>query len=309
MKLGYFMAGIGLLALQGVQAQEPTYIPADPPAVQLPAETDAAVRAATKKIHVKKIVLIGDSTTQVGSGWGGAFCANHVTSFTACVNLGRGGRSSFSYRAEGSWDVALSEMKTPGFDKIYVLIQFGHNDQPGKPGRTTDLYAEFPANLARYVTETRAAGAIPVLVTPLTRRSFKDGALQDQLKPWADAARKVAKDMNAPLVDLHAMSVAAVQKMGARAAVDLAETMPAADVLAAAEKGTTIAPTRLDGPATPMPTQAAQTSTEVVEGPQAHPLVVFDYTHLGEKGAAFFSAQVAQGLAAAVPDLRKDLIP
>ena len=53
----------------------------------------------------------------------------------------------------------------------YVLIQFGHNDQPGKAERTTDLATEFPANLARYVDEVRAAGAMPVLVTPLTRRS------------------------------------------------------------------------------------------------------------------------------------------
>ena len=48
------------------------------------------------------IVLVGDSTTAVGSGWGGSFCAKHVTSNVACVNLGRGGRSSRTYREEGS---------------------------------------------------------------------------------------------------------------------------------------------------------------------------------------------------------------
>jgi lysophospholipase L1-like esterase len=57
----------------------------------------------------------------------------------------------------------------------HVLIQFGHNDQPGKPGRSTDLASEYPANLKRYVDEVRAAGGQPVLVTPLTRRSFRDG--------------------------------------------------------------------------------------------------------------------------------------
>src|SRR6187402_1654499 len=47
-----------------------------------------------KPIRASKIVLIGDSTTAVQGGWGGAFCADHVVSFAACVNLARGGRSS-----------------------------------------------------------------------------------------------------------------------------------------------------------------------------------------------------------------------
>ena len=317
MKKRYLLAALGLVAMP-VLAQEPTVMAAPQPADPPPAVTDVAQRAAIKKIHVKKIVLVGDSTIQVGSGWGPGFCTYHVTSFTTCTNLARGGRSSFTYRAEGSWDIALSEMKTQGYDKIYVLIQFGHNDQPGKPGRTTDLYKEFPANLAGYVSDARAAGAVPVLVTPLTRRSFKDGSLQDDLEPWSAAVRKVAHDMNVPLVDLHAVSVAAVQKMGAKAAAELAQTAPTPEVLAAAAKGTTIAPVRQDGPVTPPVTPTAtpaatstatSTATEVVETPQARRVVSFDYTHVGDKGAAVFAALVAGELARAVPDLRKDLIP
>jgi len=302
-----FAAGFGLILLQAAAAQPtPTLIPPAPPAAEPPAVTDAAVRAAVKKIAPKKVILVGDSTTQVGSGWGGAFCANHLTSFVSCINLARGGRGTFDYRAEGSWDVALSEMKTPGYTKIYVLIQFGHNDQPGKPGRSTDLYKEYPANLARYVSEAREAGAIPVLVTPLTRRSFKNGSLQDDLEPWAEAVRKVAKEMNVPLVDLHKTSVAAVQAMGARAAIDLAEMLPPENVLAAAETGTTIGAPKTAAPAGG---GTANLATEVVETPQAARNIVFDYTHIGAKGADMFSAQVAAELARAIPELRKDLIP
>jgi lysophospholipase L1-like esterase len=108
---------------------------------------------------------VGDSTTAVIGGWGPIFCADHVTSFVACLNLARGGRSSSSYRAEGSWDIALGEMAAPGYAE---LIQFGHNDQPGKPGCSTDLATEFPVNMRRYVEETRARGAVPILLTPLT---------------------------------------------------------------------------------------------------------------------------------------------
>ncbi|HSI16379.1 MAG TPA: rhamnogalacturonan acetylesterase [Sphingomonas sp.] len=293
---------IAVMAASAAPAQvKPTIIPA-PVTAAPPAATDAVQRAAIKPIVAKKIILVGDSTTQVGSGWGGAFCAEHVTSFVACVNLARGGRGTFDYRAEGSWDLALAEMRTPGFQRVYVLIQFGHNDQPGKPGRSTDLATEYPANLRRYVAEARAAGATPILVTPLTRRSFKNGSLQDDLVPWAEAVIKVARDTGTPLLDLHATSVAAVQAMGARAAIDLAETPPPVEVLAAAETGTTIAAPKTAAAA------PALTSTETLDTPQGHPTIVFDYTHLGPKGARFFATQVAAGLAKIVPELRRDLV-
>jgi lysophospholipase L1-like esterase len=289
------------------QAADITPLPPPPPAAQPPAVTDAAVRAAIKRINPKKIILVGDSTTQVGSGWGGSFCANHVTAFVSCVNLGRGGRGTFDYRAEGSWDIAIGEMKAPGYSQVYVLIQFGHNDQPGKPGRSTDFYKEYPDNLRRYVTDARAAGAIPVLVTPLTRRAFKNGSLQDDLEPWAQTVRDVAKELNVPLVDLHATSARSVQAMGAKASVELAEMPPPPDVLAAAEAGTTIkAPTPIAPSAAPPAT--TPNPTEVLETPQAHPRVVYDDTHLGSKGADVFSAQVTLELARVVPALRRDLV-
>jgi lysophospholipase L1-like esterase len=211
-------------------------------AAQPPAITDAAQRAAIEQIAPKKIILVGNSTTQVGSGWGGAFCADHVTSVVACVNLARGGRSTFDYRAERSWHVALGEMRVPDYTSVYVLIQFGHNDQPNKPGRSTDLVHEYPDNLRRYVREARAAGAVPVLVTPLTRRSFKNGSLQDDLEAWAVAVRQVAHDLDVPLVDLHARSVAAMQAMGASAAIDLAQSPPPLQVLVADGKPTLAIP-------------------------------------------------------------------
>ncbi|HUD27360.1 MAG TPA: rhamnogalacturonan acetylesterase, partial [Novosphingobium sp.] len=165
-------------------------------------------------IKPSKIILVGDSTTAVMGGWGPSFCAYHVTSFAACVNLARGGRSSGNYRWEGSWNVALSEMGAKGYQHTWVLIQFGHNDQPGKPGRSTDLRTGYPENLRSYVREARAAGAIPVLVTPLTRRIFKDGKLVRDLEPWAEATRAVAAEMDVPLLDLNRDSTRLVEALG-----------------------------------------------------------------------------------------------
>jgi lysophospholipase L1-like esterase len=68
----------------------------------------------------------------VKSGWGPGFCAD-VVEQVECVNMAKGGRSSGSYRAEGSWAKVMDELKrNADYASTYVLIQFGHNDQPGK---------------------------------------------------------------------------------------------------------------------------------------------------------------------------------
>lgn len=243
-----------------------------------------AAQEAPRPIAASKIILVGDSTTAVIGGWGPSFCAYHVTSFATCVNLARGGRSSGSYRAEGSWDLALAEMRASGYKNVWVLIQFGHNDQPGKPGRSTDLATEFPANLARYVDEARATGAKPVLLTPLTRRMFKDGKLQNDLEPWAAAVRKVAAEKKVPLLDLNAESSTAVQAMGEAAADRFAQLPPGSAPI---------------GPGT---------TTEVEVLPMAQPKLSFDRTHLGVAGADYFATMVTRELAGAVPEMRPLLV-
>lgn len=250
-------------------------------------------------IRPSKIILVGDSTIQPNSGWGGSFCATRVQSTAACLNLARGGRSTKSYRAEGSWAVAQAEMKTPGYVATYVLIQFGHNDQPGKPGRSTDLATEFPANLRRYVAETRAAGAQPILVTPLTRRTFRDEEVTHDLDPWAAAVRAVAKETGTPLVDLTARSAAVMQAMGAAMAAHYAQVPPDAEVMTAALAGTTVekAPTPTAAPPPPDPARVGAVKA------------AFDYTHLNRDGADLFAGIVAGELARAVPAMRPLLIP
>lgn len=268
-----------------------------------------AVEPPPAKFKAVKIVLVGDSTTAVQGGWGPSFCGWHVTSFAACINLARGGRSSGNYRTEGSWALAMDEIKSGGFIDTYVLVQFGHNDQPGKPGRSTDLATEFPANMKRYVEEVRAAGGKPILVTPLTRRQFRDGKLQDDLGPWAEAVRKVAAETNTPVVDLHARSQAAVQAMGPVEAMKFAQRPPPPEVIeAAAKTGTTTSanPPAAAG-ATPAPAPAPQNNAAVE--PMGQAKLSFDYTHLGVVGADYFSTIVTDELSKAVPALRRYLIP
>ena len=152
-------------------------------------QAQAAPEAALTQV---RIILVGDSTMAVQSGWGPGFCAL-LPPRVECINLARSGRSSLSYRAEGAWDNVMDVLKRKSeYKASYVLIQFGHNDQPGKPGRSTDVATEFPANLTRFVEEVRSAGAKPVLITPLERRVFQNGKLSNGLLAWADATRHVA---------------------------------------------------------------------------------------------------------------------
>ena len=156
-----------------------------------------------------RIALVGDSTVTDGIGWGRGFKA-HVGDGASVANRALNGRSSKSYADEGHWREALA------LRPDYVLIQFGHNDVPGKgKERETDL-PTYSANLARYVDEARAQGAVPIIVTSLTRRYFTpEGKIRSDLGDYVEAAKRVAAEKQAPLVDLHARSIELLDAMGA----------------------------------------------------------------------------------------------
>ncbi len=156
-----------------------------------------------------KIALVGDSTVTEHAGWGAGFQIA-LSDGAQAVNIAKGGRSSLSYRTEGWWDKALA------LKPDYMLIQFGHNDQPGKgPERETDPATTFPQNMARYVDEARAAGIKPILVTSLSRRDWKeDGKIHSSLTPWVEATRKVAREKNVPLIELFDRSIDIYYSLG-----------------------------------------------------------------------------------------------
>jgi lysophospholipase L1-like esterase len=212
-----------------------------------------------------RVILVGDSTIATGNGYGDALCARFRPE-VSCINLAANGRSSSSFRSEGRWDRVQALLRDKGdYRASYVLVQFGHNDQPGKK-HATDLVTQFPANMARYAAEVRELGGTPVLVTPLTRRTYQGPNLHDNLGPWAAATRQAAAQEHVALLDLNADSAAAVQTMGQAEADTLAMEPP------------------------PDPKQApGKAKTK------------FDWTHLGPKGATYFSAIVAGELDRAVP--------
>ncbi len=234
---------------------------------------DTIATSQTTPVASTTLALVGDSTMAPNSGYGDALCARWQN--LNCLNRAKGGRSSGSYRAEGLWQQLLQELADKPGQRL-VLIQFGHNDQPGKPGRSTDLKTEFPVNLARYIDDLRALGAEPVLLTPLTRRTFKEGQLQNDLRPWAESAIEVAANKQVALLDLNKLSYDLVQAMGQQQA----------DTLAMA----------------PPPVQPASTDARSSE-PQGAAKSAFDRTHLGKKGADLFAALVQNELLKLKPEL------
>jgi len=176
--------------------------------------------AAILPIQAKALhfALAGDSTMASVSkpsktratqaGWGqlfDAFLAEGVT----VANHARGGASTKSFRDLGLWDRVLAEKAD------WILIQFGHNDQPGKgPDRETDPADSYRDNLRRFIHEARTAGARPVLITPVARRTFDNGRLTSSLAPYAEAVQAVGREENVPVIDLHRASFQLFEQRG-----------------------------------------------------------------------------------------------
>jgi pectinesterase len=184
--------------------------------VGLPALTLFSDAAPAQGPAPIRIVLVGDSTVTEGAGWGLGF-SQLVTGGAEVINVAANGRSSKSFINEGRWTDAIAKKGQ------YYLIQFGHNDEPGKgPERETDPKTTYRQNMARYVDESRAIGAKPILVTSLVRRLYnEDGTIRTTQTPYVEAVRALAADKNVPVIDLHAISKADAEHAGDAVWADL----------------------------------------------------------------------------------------
>jgi lysophospholipase L1-like esterase len=255
-----------------------------PEAAKLPPEGEKAMRVMQR--GRVKIVLVGDSTVATGGGWGPGFCSDFSLNVT-CIDDALNGRSSKSFIDEGAWKKALDERGD------YYLVQFGHNDQKTIPALHTDPDTTFATNLHRYIADVRAIGAVPVLVTSLSRRNYKDGVLVQDLTAYADATKKVAADEYITVIDLNQMSVAMLKRMSQ----ELADRY---------DKGT--------DPDTGKPLAVAVDSTATgvdragaVAGGAA-PAAALDRTHLNPYGQKVFGRMVADAIVKTQVELGPDLI-
>ncbi len=132
-------------------------------------------------------------------GWGQMlplFFNDNITIDNRAVN----GRSTRSFIAEKRWDDILKTLKKGD----YVFIQFGHNDQKEKDStRYTNPHTAYRHNLIRFVTETRAKGATPIIFSSIVRRNFNEkGVLISTHGEYTMEARLVAQEYNVPFIDM-----------------------------------------------------------------------------------------------------------
>jgi lysophospholipase L1-like esterase len=212
-----------------------------------------------------KIVLVGDSTTAPEGGWGPGFCAL-MTKNVTCIDDALNGRSTKSFIDEGAWAKALAKKGD------YYTIQFGHNDQKPNPDRHTDPGSTFDDNLRRFIHDVQAIGGVPIIITPLSRRTFDDGKVKEDLNEYSAAAKHVAAEEGVTCVDLNAMSTKLLNTMTQEQADEFDMTGHAD---AKAENGT-----------------AAK----------------LDRTHLNDKGKAVFGRMVADDLIRTQVELGPDVI-
>ena len=95
----------------------------------------------------------------------------------------------------------------------YLMIQFAHNDQKDGPGGVP--LTEYKQIMQRYISDARAAGVTPILVTAMNRRNFNsDGTIQQTLGEYPQTTRDVAALEKVALIDLNAMSKTLFEALG-----------------------------------------------------------------------------------------------
>jgi rhamnogalacturonan acetylesterase len=194
------------------------------------------------------VFVVGDSTARnkADLGWGDHFAHYFDTTKVNIANRAIAGRSARSYMNEGSWDKVLAEMK-PG---DYVLLQWGHNDGGGplgpdfkgrgegkgigeesaevpiaKPfetgplaGKTVETIHTYGWYNRKYIADTRAKGATPILLTVTIRDIWTpgpDGKLHiERDMGYRDNDFEIAAAEHVSLVDMATVAADKFEMLG-----------------------------------------------------------------------------------------------
>jgi len=187
------------------------------------------------------LYLIGNSTVRNGRGdgaggqwgWGDFVAPLFDTTRINVVNRAVGGLSARTFISQGYWDHVLTLVK-PG---DFVMMEFGHNDASPVndtlrargvlPGIGSDsvvidnlitkqrgeVVYSFGAYLRRFVRETRARGATPIINSLTPRKFWSNGRITRNRNSFADWAEQTARAEHVPFVNLTEIASAAMDTM------------------------------------------------------------------------------------------------
>lgn len=185
--------------------------------------------------------IIGDSTVRNGSGtgsngqWGwGSFVAEYFdTTKISIQNHALGGRSSRTFITEGRWEKITANLKKGD----YVIMQFGHNDASplddtarargtirgiGNDSsviwnpirKVQETVYSYGSYMRKYVRETKAKGAVPIICSLIPRNNWKDGKVNRSKDNYALWAQQIAKEEGAYFIDLNELIADKYDKLG-----------------------------------------------------------------------------------------------
>jgi len=156
--------------------------------------------------NIPTVFLLGDSTVcdqprEPYASWGQMLTA-FFQPIIAVANHAESGESLRSSFGAKRLDKVLSQMKAGDF----LLIQYAHNDEKEK-GDGVGAFTTYKASLKKFVEAARQKGGVPILVTPMHRRTFDAGGkITNSHGDYPEAVRQVAAEEKVALIDLTAMS-------------------------------------------------------------------------------------------------------
>jgi lysophospholipase L1-like esterase len=189
--------------------------------------------AQTPDPKLPTVWVIGDSTAnnQNHRGWADPFAAYFDAAKMNVINRARAGRSSRTFVTEGLWERVHTELK-PG---DFVLIQFGHNDGsppdqdrargslPGigneskeftLPNGTKEVVYSFGFYMRRFIAETKAKGATPIVLSLTVRNIWKDGKVERGSGNFGAWSAEIAKAEGVAFVDVTSAIADRYEAMG-----------------------------------------------------------------------------------------------
>jgi lysophospholipase L1-like esterase len=174
----------------------------------------AVSQITIERANVPTVFLLGDSTvcdqpSEPYASWG-QMIPRFFNDNVAIANNAESGESLRSSLGAKRLDKVLSLMKSGD----YLLIQYGHNDEKER-GEGVGAFTTFKADLKYFVEQAIKKGGIPILITPVQRRTFDaNGNITNSHGDYPEAVRQVAKEANVPLIDLNAMSKVLYEALG-----------------------------------------------------------------------------------------------
>lgn len=193
-------AQMGKLAAEGAPGNGRYFppVPADPNLPTLWIIGDSTVRNGT----------LGDGTNMGQWGWGAPLTYYFDVKKINVVNRAFGGTTSMSFYNGFFWKNMEPQIKKGDF----VILQFGANsgELPGVGDEVQGDRHSFGWYLKQIVQETRARGATPILCTLTPRKGDITASTPNTHIEWT---AQVAKEVNAPYINLHDLIVQQYKKM------------------------------------------------------------------------------------------------